>query len=313
MTKITQKEFIDRANAVHKNAYSYCKCKYEGSKIKTCITCTIHGDFFQTPNCHLSGSGCKLCDTNKRKRTIKEFINKSNKIHNNKYDYSQTTYHNAKSQVIIKCPIHGHFKQIANNHLLGFGCLQCARDELHSNNSLTTSEFISKANTIHNSFYTYNNTKYIKNFIKIIITCPRHGDFNQTPSSHLMGKGCPICRSSKGEILIEKFLNKNNIKYIPEKTFDDCKYKNLLPFDFYLPLYNICVEFDGQQHFEVVDGWGGKPKLKQIQTNDTIKTNYCLNNGIPLIRIKYTEINNIEVLLSSLLIPLLTNPKPMIE
>ena len=97
---------------------------------------------------------------------------------------------------------------------------------------------------------------------------------------------------SKGEKLISKILNDNNIEYINQYTFDDCRNINVLLFDFYLPEYNTCIEFDGRQHFEVVEAFGGEDALIKVKINDDIKTQYCLNNFIKLIRVKYNDVDS---------------------
>lgn len=105
-------------------------------------------------------------------------------------------------------------------------------------------------------------------------------------SGHCMSCGC--LNKSKGEMLIEDILKENNIEYIPQKRFDDCKNKRTLPFDFYLPTKNTCIEFDGAQHTQPVEYWGGEEKFVYLQKNDSIKNQYCKDNGINLIRIPYT-------------------------
>lgn len=98
--------------------------------------------------------------------------------------------------------------------------------------------------------------------------------------------GCPYCNTiSNGAKFVKMFLDKNNINYEMEKKFKECKNIKELPFDFYLPDYNICIEYDGEHHKRVLYHWGGEERLKQIQKRDNIKTEYCKENGIFLIRI----------------------------
>lgn len=122
--------------------------------------------------------------------------------------------------------------------------------------------------------------------------------FNQSPNSHLRGRGCPICKLSKGELNIKKFLENNKIEYIPQYRFKDCRDKNTLPFDFYLPNHNVCIEYDGKQHFEPywcdVDG----VSFNLTKKHDGIKNNFCSENNIKLIRIKYDDINILNILSS---------------
>lgn len=104
------------------------------------------------------------------------------------------------------------------------------------------------------------------------------------------------CIKSKGEELIAKSLTNLQILFEREKTFTSCSssYNNTpYRFDFYLPDYNILIEYDGKQHFSSKNcGWG--EGLKEIQNRDSFKTNWCINNNIPLIRIPYTEFDKIN-------------------
>ena len=120
-------------------------------------------------------------------------------------------------------------------------------------------------------------------------------------TGHTMSCGC--LNKSKGEMYIEEILKDNNIDYIPQKRFDDCKDEKTLPFDFYLPQYNVCIEYDGSQHFEPVQYWGGEKRFKELVLHDLIKDTYCKSNDIKLIRIPYTlkkdDIYNIIINLTS--------------
>jgi len=124
---------------------------------------------------------------------------------------------------------------------------------------------------------------------KVIITCPKHGDFEQIAYAHRHGNGCPSCNDSKGEREIKKFLNENSIVYEFQKKFKDCKNKRTLPFDFYLPEYNLCIEYDGEQHFRPSGFSNGIERFEMLKINDKIKTEYCINNNIQLLRIDYQE------------------------
>ena len=109
--------------------------------------------------------------------------------------------------------------------------------------------------------------------------------------------GCPSCKRSQGERFIKTFLNENKIDHTEQFTFNNCRNKRKLPFDFYVK-DNICIEFDGSQHFYPFDDSEYyKNEFVKLQLNDKIKNEYCLNNNIKLIRIPYTEIKNINVIL----------------
>lgn len=103
---------------------------------------------------------------------------------------------------------------------------------------------------------------------------------------------CPNCASkeTKGEAIIKQILVQNNIKFLQEYTFEDLPRKR---FDFYLPDLNVCIEFDGVQHFKPVEYWGGEETFLKIRKRDEGKNKYCLNNNIKLYRIPYNKLNNI--------------------
>ena len=181
------KEFIRRSLKIHGLRYDYSKTIYKKLKERVIIICPIHGEFEQAPNNHLSGKGCSQCSKNKR-LTTEIFVNESIKIHGNKYDYSKVNYINNHTKVIITCPIHGDFLQTPSIHLRGCGCPFCS-----NNIQLTNEEFIKRSREIHGNKYDYSKVNYINIDTPVIIICPIHGEFKQSPSSHLLGRGCPSC------------------------------------------------------------------------------------------------------------------------
>lgn len=260
--KLTTEEFIEKAIKVHGNKYNYDKVIYINCKEKIIITCTGHSDFEQTPSEHLQGYGCKKCAGN-YKPTIKEFIEKANIIHNNKYNYDKAIYLNISTKIIIICLIHKEFKQTPGSHLQGNGCPRCQKNYI-----LNTEKFIERAKNIHNNKYTYNKVNYINDATKIIITCPNHDDFEQTPNSHLQGRGCSKCgfSISKPEIA---WLNSLNIseEYRHKTFFINKKKFNVDAFD---PTTKTIYEFYG-------DYWHGNPK--KFNPNDiNLKNNLLFKN-----------------------------------
>lgn len=277
------------------------------------IICRVEGHepFPQTPNNHLSGKGCKLCgikrNVDKQRMTLEEFIKRAKEIHGDKYDYSKVKYVNMNTKVIITCPIHDDFPQTPHNHLQGHGCFECSNELIHNKQRFTIEEFIENSNEVHGEGkYDYSKVIYVNNHTDVIIICHNHDEpyeFPQTPNNHLSGEGCPLCDESQGEKKIRIFLTNNKIEFEREKRFEDCRCKRPLPFDFYLSNYNLCIEFDGKQHFNPSSFHSKnvteEEKLKNfeyIQNNDNIKNNYCKNNNINLLRIRYDE--NVEEKLS---------------
>lgn len=126
--------------------------------------------------------------------------------------------------------------------------------------------------------------------------------YEVVPSSFLSGRRCPKCRESKGEVVVSATLEKLRINHETQAKFGDCKYRRALPFDFavYSDSHELLglIEYDGIQHFHAVDAFGGEKALKVRQHCDAIKTKYCADNGIPLLRIPYTEFDNIEAIVT---------------
>jgi len=290
----TTETFIKEATFKHNEKYDYSLVDYINSKVKVKIICYKHGVFEQTPDTHLCGSGCPICSGNVI-LNVNEFKIKANSKHTNKYDYSLVNYINGRGKVKIICKLHGEFEQRAENHVRGDGCPSCS-----GNKKLTVNDFIKKSRIKHKDRYNYSLVNYKNNSKKVKIICKLHGEFEQNPNNHINGNGCPKCKESKGEREIRNYLINNSINFIEQKRFSDCKDKQPLPFDFYLPNQNICVEFNGRQHYMSVPKWGGVSELKKIQRRDGIKIKYCKYNNIKLIIIKYNEniFNKLEKLIN---------------
>ena len=225
MKKNTLEDFIKKSQQIHNNKYDYSKVEYINNRTKVCIICPEHGEFWQTPHSHLSGCGCCKCKYDQSKQrlllTTEDFINKAIQIHGDKYTYSKVNYIGAEEKVCIICPKHGEFWQTPSGHLSGYGCPKCYDERRGANlrDDLTT--FISKAKQIHGDKYDYSKVKYINSRTEICIICPEHGEFWQTPNSHLNGNGCPSCKGLKKlttKEFIERAKQVHGNKYDYSKT-----------------------------------------------------------------------------------------------
>ena len=283
-------DFIDDARSIWGYKYDYSLVDYKGSHIEVLIK--YDGVIYrQKPVQHLLGYNCER-DTIKNQE---DFLRKFYEKHVNKYDYSLVEYTGIdnKVKIIFEGKV---YEQKAGAHIHSSGMIE--RVILKK----TTKQFIKEANEIHNFRYDYSKVEYVNNQSKVIIGCLVHGDFEQVSSSHLSGAGCPHCSESKGEKKISKFLDLNEIEYVRQKKFDGCvgiRYK--LPFDFYLPKYRTAIEFDGKQHYEPMEFFGGLEAYNRLKVNDKIKSDYCEDNYIDLIRIRYDQIDRVfEILKESL-------------
>lgn len=141
---------------------------------------------------------------------------------------------------------------------------------------------------------------------KVWWNCKKGHSYKMNIVHRVNGCGCSICKESKGEKAIRSYLDKNHIKYIAQYKTDDCKDKRLLPFDFAIlnskDEIDFLIEYDGVQHFECTDFSKSKKeskrKFEEVNRHDTIKNNYCKENNIKLLRIPYTEFDNIEKILN---------------
>jgi len=279
-------KFIERSNEIHNNKYDYSLVNYINNRTKIKIICLIHGIFEQTPDGHLSEKGCPKCGVKRRSEknrgTTKNFIERSNEIHNNKYDYSLVEYINNQTKIKIICPIHGEFLQTPHEHLKGSNCYKCRNEIIKKKLSSTTEEFILKANEIHNNKYDYSKVEYINNQTKIKIICPEHREFKQKAGSHLSGRGCSKC-NKKGVSKVEKeivdFIKSLGIDNIIENDRVILDGKEL---DIYLPDYNLAIEFDGLY-------WHNQQNLERRKVNakkyHLDKTNLAHGKGIRLVHI----------------------------
>ena len=242
MKKKTNEEFIEEAKKIHGNTYSYDNCNYIGYLKPITITCKIHGDFNIRVDHFLGGSGCLKCaiEKNSKKRTLTndEFISKAKEVHGDKYSYDKTVYRGRKEKIIITCPIHGDFEQLAGNHLEGNGCKKCAIEKTVEKKSITFDNFIERAYEVHGPKYLYYKNSYIDAKHKVTIVCQEHGKFQQQAQAHLLGQGCPYCAKEKNicnlpkkkssEQFIKEAKKVHGDKYDYSKTEYDGEEKNVI-------------------------------------------------------------------------------------
>lgn len=286
-TRLTTEEFIIRANKIQGNKYDYSKVEYVDYNTKVCIICPEHGEFYQTPNKHLLGQGCPKCG-NTKKLSLTEFIERSRKIHGNKYDYSKARYVNNGTKVCIICPIHGEFWQTPHNHLIGRGCNKCKNNKISVSETKTTEKFVLEARKVHGDKYDYSKTEYLSAKDKVCIVCPEHGDFWQEASSHISGCGCPKCNHiiSKAETEIAEYVR----SLYDGEVITNCR--NMLAehkeLDIYIPSLKVAFEYDGMI-------WHSD--RYRVDANYHLKkTEECANKGIKLYHIfEYEWINRQEI------------------
>lgn len=194
MTK-TEK-FIEKARLVHGNKYSYEETVYEHCQKNVKILCGVHGEFYQTPNNHISkgGQNCPTCKGVKL-LTTPGFLAKAKAAHGDTYSYEKAVYVNAYTKLTVTCDSHGDFLVSPDSHTnkVRSGCPACKSVSISQKNRCRPEEFVPKAVAVHDEKYDYSKAVYRLSKDKMEIVCKEHGSFFMDANSHLRGSGCRKC------------------------------------------------------------------------------------------------------------------------
>ena len=242
------------------------------------------------------GRRCSKC-SKIRKLTLDE-VKSLAKLEN--YMILSEKYNKANDDLEWLCPLGHDFIMSWGHFQNGERCTYCAKKSYHT---LDIFAILKDKGYMLDKHYKLNNRSFIE------YHCEKNHTIEE-PLSFLLGKIkngttlCPICRKPrfKGEEKIEEILIKKGVYFIKQKKFDGCIYNGDLRFDFYIPCLNLAIEYDGRQHFEPVDIFGGEEGFKITKERDSIKNNYCEENNITLLRIPYWDFDNIEDILDKNLI-----------
>lgn len=256
---------------------------------KVTVRCEEGHQWSTTPN-HLikRKQGCRKCYNQSRRMSDNQFKKVLKENHNGTI-VSLEKYIQSKTKIKVQCKKCEKIYPTEPRNVLRNGCHNCA-------NRRTPEEFEIKLKEIHsNEIIALEKYKTHRDYIKVKHKC---GFIWNVQSGELIRKnpvGCPLCASSKGNKKIQNILIKNNITFEREKRFSTCKYKNPMPFDFFIPQNKILIEFDGEQHFIAIDFWGGQKGLDERMVKDRIKDEWAKKNNYKLFRIKFDSNINIEM------------------
>ena len=292
--KMSNDEFIEKANYVHCNYFTYDRCNFVGSNKKVMVTCPIHGDFEVKANNHLSGANCKLCklegikhqtrrlpqvNSSTKKLTTDMFKVRIKEKWGDRYELATNCeYVNSRTPVIIVCKEHGEFNITPNHLLSGRGCPFCGK-----NKKKNTQEIIDEIkNAQPYSDYDYSYVEYRGIHKNITLKCNKCGTvFSNSPSNLIKYQnGCPGCGGSHLEIDMEHFLKQNRVAYEREKRFEWLSFKGFQRIDFFLPEYNAAIECQGIQHFMDVNFGDSVSLVSEVKERDDNKRILCEQNGI---------------------------------
>ena len=287
---ISKEEALRRFEIAHGNRYQYDWSDYQFFSNKMTIICQTHGPFRQSPRSHAAGHNCQMCIFGKihenlgtGKISFDDVAIRFTKIWGKEYEYIASTYRDTQTPFTILCRKHGPFQKTAFNHLKGQGCPTCRLVDVN--------DLISRFRKVHGMLYRYHVDSYINTTYPIGITCSRHGVFFKKAHHHLQGQGCPLCSGcSSGVNRIKLYLLLTSLSYETEVWFNELRGYGGLPlkFDIYVPALDLFIEFDGRQHFENIEHWGGEIELQNRMSHDIMKDRFVVERGRSLVRLPYT-------------------------
>lgn len=287
----THEEFIEEVNLLHKGRYTILS-RYEGSRAKIRV---IHNEcgceVSVRSDSLLKGSKCLKCTYKGYTKTHEEYVKQVYDVHGSDY-VVVSEYKGAHETIDIKHTVCGSINTVnANSVLQGKKCVHC----FNKKRTKSHEEFVEEVHNLVGSEYSV--VSPYQTAIKPITF--RHEEcgheFSSSANAFVSGGNrCPNCSYSKGEQNIKRVLDRLAITYTREKEFEGLMYKRPLRFDFYLPDYNLCIEYDGKQHYEPIPYFGGEEGFKKIQYLDGLKNTYCKDNQIHLLRIPYTSFEDEE-------------------
>lgn len=265
---------------------------YTKNKNKTLfLHVTRHHIFMMRPDNFKQGQRCPIC--NKTRITTNKDIDSYISSHNlaNYRRITNVRGVDTKIDILHECPITKGTVTISvtpYHFMHGTRCKKCSFYHMGRDRALSNEQFDANIfNIFGDDIYRIGN--YKNSSTPVIMYCKLHGRFNALYSNLSAGKGCPVCNKSHMEREACLFLDRLNIEYETQKKFSGCKDKRELPFDVFIPQYNLCIECDGLQHFKAMGFCGGNDKLNYTRHHDEIKNNFCCSHGISLLRIKYNE------------------------
>ena len=258
---------------------------YVNNKTKLRVKHNKCGNVYKVkPGNFFIGRRCPYCTTNALKSNA-QFKQEVKNLVGDDYTFLEP-YQGALVKIKVKHNKCGTIYKVKPSHFLdGSRCPYCAINT----KAKTNTEFKQQVQDLVGNEYVFLDT-YVDTHTKLRVKHNECGNvYEVTPGNFLYGYRCPYCNSPKGEVAINKILKSLGINYEYQKTFDDLKDKGCLSYDFYIPDQNILIEYQGQQHYEPVDYFGGDGKFKLQQKHDKIKADYAEKNDYNLIAVPYTE------------------------
>lgn len=303
----TNEDFVLEVRELVGDEYTFLE-KYSTAIEKIEIRHNIcNSTYYVSPNNFLRGNRCAKCrEISRIKKSTKsngKFLDEVYELVEDEYTFIDE-YINTETRILCRHNMCDYeWKVKPSNFLNGTRCPKCSRKVANNKHMLSQDEFEKRVSDIvGNEYKILGKYKGHRGYVAVKHnTCGR--EYYVTANNLLRGKGCANCATSKGEKAVRKYLMKNNISFEEEQTFEGLKYINLLRYDFAIYDYkgklNSLIEFDGLQHTKPVELFGGEKYFKLSQKRDSIKDKYAKDNNIPLLRIPYEDLNDVDDILNN--------------
>lgn len=284
--KQTHEQYVEKLKAKNQSVVVIGHYVNSATKIMhRCLKCGY--EWLLSPANSLGGKGCPVCAGTIHK-THEQYVDEL-KIKNPNI-IAVGKYVNRQTKIKHRCLIHDYEWETSPAAVLyGCGCPMCKSERIKSKLTMSHDEYVNAVAAINKDIIVMG--RYINARTPIRHKCLVDGwEWDVTPDNILRGHGCPqcsTCTKSTGEKTITDWLDNYDIAYEKQKTFEGCKDKYVLRFDFYLPDYDIAIEYNGKQHYEPIDYFGGEATFRMQQHHDEIKRDYCTKNNMLLFEIPY--------------------------
>lgn len=275
---------------------------YKNSHTKIEFICKEGHKWITTPSNVLAGKTCLTCaniqSSLRQRKSQEQFVEEVRNLHPDITVVGE--YVNSNTKIEFMCSKGHIWKSAPSNLLSGCSCPFCKGERISALKFKTHKQFLEEVLELGIDVTVLG--RYHSAREHILCRCNKcNHEWMITPNNLLRGFGCPKCKKSKGEQAVEEYLIAHNIVFETQKRFADCIDQRPLPFDFYLPEYNMLIEYQGAQHYMATHRMGDEEKLIYRQKHDCIKREYCKDKGINLLEIPYTNLNQVSEILSDVI------------
>lgn len=283
--KKTDKQFKQEVYDLVGNEYTFLD-PYVNSYTKIKVKHNKCGNTYEVgPHSFLQGSRCPYCYIKDKRKTNKQFKQEVYDLVDSEYTFLDL-YVDTRTKIKVKHNKCGNIYEVSPNSFLhGSRCPYC-----YGTPKKIDEDFKQEVYGLVGNDYTFLDS-YVSNKTKIKVKHNKCGNIYEVRPTDFFSHQtrCPYCNSPKGETIITKLLDIFNLNYEYQKSFDDLKDVQPLSYDFYLPDQSILIEYQGLQHYQPIDYFGGETQFAIQQKHDQMKFDYAKDHGYNLITVPYTE------------------------